>query len=105
MDHCFPECWIGRRGPVEWPTRSPDLTPLDFFLWGYLKNLVYVDRPKTVDELTFRIKDECQKISTDTLKNVSQGFVDRLGLAADGAHFEQLIRSRRKDRNWSPGSP
>ena len=22
---------------VEWPPRSPNLTPLDFFLWGYLK--------------------------------------------------------------------
>ena len=22
--------WIGRRGPVEWPPRSPDLKPLDF---------------------------------------------------------------------------
>jgi hypothetical protein len=24
--------WIGRRGPVPWPLRSPDLTPLDLFL-------------------------------------------------------------------------
>ena len=28
--------WIGRGGPIEWPPRSPDLTPLDFFLWGNL---------------------------------------------------------------------
>lgn len=27
----FPAQWIGRRGPMEWPARSPDLTPLDFF--------------------------------------------------------------------------
>ena len=26
---------------VEWPPRSPDLTPCDFFLWGYLKSKVY----------------------------------------------------------------
>ena len=26
--------WIGRGGAVSWPPRSPDLTPLDFFLWG-----------------------------------------------------------------------
>ena len=26
--------WIGRRGTIEWPAHSPDLTPLDFFLWG-----------------------------------------------------------------------
>jgi hypothetical protein len=33
--------WIGRGGSITWPPRSPDLTPLDFFLWGYAKNIVY----------------------------------------------------------------
>ena len=37
----YPERWIGRSGPVAWPARSPELTPLDFFLWGHLKALVY----------------------------------------------------------------
>jgi len=23
--------WLGTYGPIEWPPRSPDLTPLDFF--------------------------------------------------------------------------
>ena len=31
LDTTFPECWMGRRGPHEWPARSPDLTPCDFF--------------------------------------------------------------------------
>jgi hypothetical protein len=35
----FPN-WIGRRGTIEWLARSPDLTPMDFFLWGYLKSRV-----------------------------------------------------------------
>lgn len=30
----FQSQWIGRFGPIRWPARSPDLTPLDFFLWG-----------------------------------------------------------------------
>lgn len=30
----FPNQWIGRRGSIEWPPRSPDLTPLDFFSGG-----------------------------------------------------------------------
>ncbi|GFU19171.1 transposable element Tc3 transposase [Trichonephila clavipes] len=32
---------ISRFGPVNWPPRSCDLTPLDYFLWGYVKSLVY----------------------------------------------------------------
>lgn len=45
---------ISQRGDVDWPPRSCDLTPLDFFLWGYLKKKVYVDKPATIQEL----KDE-----------------------------------------------
>lgn len=26
----FPDKWISRRGPIEWPAKPPDLTPLDF---------------------------------------------------------------------------
>lgn len=32
LSETFPNRWIGRRGSVEWPARSPDLTPLDFFI-------------------------------------------------------------------------
>ena len=35
---------ISRNGPVEWPPRSCDLTPLDFFLWGQIKSLVYANK-------------------------------------------------------------
>ncbi|ENN73068.1 hypothetical protein YQE_10306, partial [Dendroctonus ponderosae] len=31
LDKIFPNKWIGRGDPVNWPARSPDLTPLDFF--------------------------------------------------------------------------
>ena len=38
LDATFPNRWIGRDGPTPWPPRSPDITPLDFFLWGYVKD-------------------------------------------------------------------
>lgn len=31
LNNKFPEKWIGRGSRVNWPARSPDLTPLDFF--------------------------------------------------------------------------
>jgi len=37
---------ISLRGDIGWPPRSPDLTPCDFFLWGYLKAKVYKQVPK-----------------------------------------------------------
>ncbi|CAF3903735.1 unnamed protein product, partial [Rotaria sp. Silwood1] len=33
LDENFPARWIGHRGALDWPARSPDLTPADYFLW------------------------------------------------------------------------
>ncbi|GFV68607.1 uncharacterized protein TNCV_2710221 [Trichonephila clavipes] len=48
--HVFGDRLISRFGPVNWPPRSCDLTPLDYFLWGYVKPLVFADKPN-VDHL------------------------------------------------------
>ncbi|GFV61609.1 uncharacterized protein TNCV_187671 [Trichonephila clavipes] len=62
---------ISRFVPVNWPPRSCDfLTPLDYFLWGYVKSLVYADKPQTLDHLktTFAvllpIRPNCWKKSS-----------------------------------------
>ncbi|GFW39366.1 transposable element Tc3 transposase [Trichonephila clavipes] len=47
----FGDRLIPRFGPVNWPPRSCDLTPLDYFLWGYVKSLVYADKPQKLDDL------------------------------------------------------
>ena len=51
LDTQFPGHWIGRRVPVEWPPRSPDLTPLDYYLWGHLKAMVYAVKIRSLDHL------------------------------------------------------
>jgi hypothetical protein len=38
----FPGRWIGGAVLVAWPPRSPDFTPLDFFLWGFVKDRVFI---------------------------------------------------------------
>lgn len=94
LDEMFPNRWIGRRGSVEWPPRSPDLTPCDFFLWGHLKNNIYRNRPNTLAELEQRIRVEAAQISPDFLRNSVRAFYDRLGhcLAVNGQQFEHLLR-------------
>ncbi|GFX61378.1 DUF4817 domain-containing protein [Trichonephila clavipes] len=52
----FDDCLISRFGPVNWPPRSCDLTPLDFFCGGYVKSLVYADKPQTLDHLEDNIR-------------------------------------------------
>ncbi len=46
---------IGLGHNVEWPPRSPDLTPCDFFLWGYIKDKVFSSPPRDIDELRQKI--------------------------------------------------
>lgn len=94
LDQMFPHQWIGRRGEIEWPARSPDLTPLDFYLWGDLKNKVYKNKSDNIQDLQARIRREINNISRNTLDNIVREFRDRLGycLANYGQHFEHLIK-------------
>ncbi|GFV60247.1 putative DD41D transposase [Trichonephila clavipes] len=56
IKNTFGDRLISRFGPVNWPPRSCDLTPLDYFLWGYVKSLVYADKPQTLDQLEDNIR-------------------------------------------------
>ncbi|GFX33919.1 DUF4817 domain-containing protein [Trichonephila clavipes] len=57
----FGDSLISRFGLVNWPPRSCDLTPLDYFLWGYVKSLVYADKPQTLDHL----EDNTRRVIAD----------------------------------------
>ena len=56
--------WIGRRGPVEYPPSSPDLTPMDFFLWEFLKDKIYSRKPTTIAEMRVAIEEECAQVKS-----------------------------------------
>jgi hypothetical protein len=77
--------------------RSPDLTPLDFYLWGSLKGDIYRRKPATLDDLRENIAMSCAAIMLDTLQNVVHAAVRRLRqcLDADGGHFEHWIQNSR----------
>ena len=85
--------WIGRAGPVSWPPRSPDLTPCDFFLWGYIKDRVFQTLPNTIAELKTKIRAAIQSITEDTLMKVVKNTEFRLQMLVrhQGGHFENLL--------------
>lgn len=93
LNHEFGANWIGRAGPVSWPPRSPDLTPLDFFLWGHLKQTIYRTPVRNVDSLRQRITEACSRISRETLLRVQASTWKRILLCRqqEGGHFEQLL--------------
>jgi hypothetical protein len=69
--------WIGRRGPIEWPPRSPDLTPPDFWLWGYLKDLVYAEKPHSMEDLKTVIHEKMNGIPRDMIARATESVTQR----------------------------
>ncbi|GFV19854.1 transposable element Tc3 transposase [Trichonephila clavipes] len=74
----FGDCLISSSGPVNWPPRSCDLTPLDYFLWGYVKSSVYVDKPQTLDHLEDNIRRVIADIRPQMLEIVIENWTSRL---------------------------
>lgn len=90
LNECFPQRWIGRGGPTAWPPRSPDLTPLDFFFWGYIKDIVYKTVVADLEDLRRRIVAACATVTPEMLRNTWQELEYRLDIcrATRGAHIE-----------------
>uniref|UniRef100_A0A1B6KCB5 DUF4817 domain-containing protein n=1 Tax=Graphocephala atropunctata TaxID=36148 RepID=A0A1B6KCB5_9HEMI len=93
LDAVFPHRWIGRRDAIEWPARSPDLTPLDYFLWGYIKDKVNRTQPTDLNELRHRISHEAQAIPREYIQNAVASFYNRLAhcQTTDDEHFQHLL--------------
>ena len=93
LNNTFKDRWMGRGVPIPWPARSPDLTPLDFWLWGYLKEIVYTQSPKTIPDLKQAISDAISQIPNQMVQSATkcvtkraQKIVDVLGLHIEN-HF------------------
>ncbi|GFW07674.1 uncharacterized protein TNCV_3918071 [Trichonephila clavipes] len=89
----FGDRLISRFGPVNWPPRSCDLTPLDYFLWGYVKSLVYADKPQTLDHLEDIIRRVIADIRPQMLGKVIENWTSRLDYirASRDNHMPEII--------------
>jgi hypothetical protein len=94
----LPHHWIGRATANDLAfrnlaTRSPDLTPCDFFVWGYVKDAMYVS-PLSQDlpELRQRIATGIETIDVEMLSRVWQELDYRLDICCvkRGSHIESL---------------
>ncbi|GBL99238.1 hypothetical protein AVEN_213091-1, partial [Araneus ventricosus] len=86
----FGEQIIGCGDFQEWPPRSPDLAPMDFFLWGYLQKQLYATPPPSLQDLQRRITDACANVTPAVLHRVQrevQAWV-QMCILADGEKFE-----------------
>ncbi|GFV26205.1 uncharacterized protein TNCV_3150051 [Trichonephila clavipes] len=85
----FGDRLISRFGPVNWPPRSCDLTPLDYILWGY----VNADKPQTLDHLEDNIRRVIADIRPQMLEKVIENWTSRLDYirASRGSPMPEII--------------
>lgn len=95
LNERFPNRWIGRGGAIAWPARSPDLNPIDFFLWGYFKEIVYHTENNTEAEVREKIRAAIQQIKNNrrAFRMLKRNFIRRcrLCIRTQGRHFEHLL--------------
>jgi len=75
------------------PPRSPDATPCDFFLWGYVKDQVSVPSlPARIPEMKVTIRTAIETITADMLQTVWNELDYRVDVCriTKGANLEQL---------------
>lgn len=95
LTNVYGERWIGRGGPIAWPPRSPDLNSCDYYLWGYMKSIVYRTPVNNLEDLEARVMMAAERIRNDPeeLNRVSNSLLRRAEacIRANGAHFQHLL--------------
>ncbi|XP_069963847.1 uncharacterized protein [Bactrocera oleae] len=84
---------ISRFAPVDWPSRSCDITPLDFFLWGYVKSKVHTDNPASTQTLEQNITRVIRQLPVEILERVIENWTKRMNhlRRSRGQHLKEII--------------
>jgi len=81
LNERLPDAWIGRGGPIPWQPQCPDLSPLYFFLWGYIKNIVFAEKIRNIQHLQDRITSAIETVTRDMIKKTWQEIEFRLDVS------------------------
>lgn len=95
---CLTDNFFGWIGPgdgsfLAWPPRSPELNPLDFYLWGVLQHEVNKIPAENVQEIQNKVAVEIGRITAQTLEKVHENLKKRLQkcIEQNGELFEHLL--------------
>ena len=77
----FEDRITSRRADVVWPPRRCDLTRLEYYLWGAVKDKCYADKPETIAALENNIREAIGEIQLHTIDNVLKNQTDRVATA------------------------
>ena len=95
LSHVFGAKIISLQADVKWPACSPDMSPLDYWFWSFMKLSIEANQPGTIDELRVKIAESCADISAADCRRAISDFNYRIQAlqATRGAHFEHTFKS------------
>ena len=69
------------------------MTPLDYYLWGAVKDKCSADKPETIDALKDNIREAIGEIQLHTIDNVLKNWTDRVRycMASQVSHLNEII--------------
>lgn len=95
LQNLYDDQWIANNGPICWPPRSPDLSVLDYFIWGTIKNMVYNTALTTIDDCMDRVRRAFQNLNPQSIKKAThEQLLIRCEkcLEVQGRQFEHLLK-------------
>ncbi|KFM76889.1 hypothetical protein X975_19712, partial [Stegodyphus mimosarum] len=98
-DH-FTGRWIGRGGLIPWPPRSPDIMPLAFCLWGFVKDTVYRRRVSNFYDLKVRITTAIASVDADMLAVIAL-IEEKLPVIERLHHGETIKKAEKHLTQWA----
>ena len=94
LEEKFPGRVISRRTETPWPAHSPDLSPLDYWFWSALQSVVYMKRPKNLQELKEVVNNAASQIEEQEIRRSIENFSIRTQKCYQnkGGHFEAELK-------------
>ena len=95
----FEDRIISHRADVVWSPLNYDLTPLDYYLWAAVKDKSYANKPETIDDLKYKIREAIVEIELNTIDNVLKNWTDHVGycVVSRGSYLNEMAIINRKD--------
>ena len=83
---------------IPWPARSPDKSPLDYYLWGGCEAEVRRVKPNNLEELKEVVNDFVASLDEDKVRRAVRDVRPRaeLCLKMGGGHFESQLKKYKR---------
>ena len=71
---------ISRRADIPWPACSPDLSPLDYWFWGELQEIVREKNPESLEDVIEIVTEAAASMESLKVIRATQNFRRRVEL-------------------------